>query len=422
MTKQIAIADLGAPQLTDAQRGGIEYMEANPVEIGLDSILESARERTGLGDFGPDDFRVRLGRLIDEWNDDNLLQVNRMILRDMAVRHVTTRLLEQDYRKQHPEFRDEVIDRPIIVVGLPRSGTTHLLNLLGSDSRLRSLPLWESSEPLPNPAEPPREDGRDPRYARTAELWEMAQVSSPLSAAMHPMDPDHFHEDLDLMCPNVASYVYEWMSRVPRWRDCYYAEDQTPHYEYQKAMLQIMQHAAGNTRPRRWVNKCPQHLEQLRVLKAIYPDATVVLTYRDPVDAIQSAATMMGYAERMRYSSIDTQGLVDYWSDRVDHLLRACVRDRDVWPEEQRVDVPFEPFMKDPMHFVRQVHAKAGLETTAQSVAEIEHFVETHQRGKFGQVVYDLEGDFGVSRQELRKRFDYYFDAFPDLLSRPTDD
>lgn len=410
--QKIRIDDLAHPRLSEMQQGAIAYMEANPVEISAQGVLAAAVERTGLDDFGPDEFRVRLNRLVDEWNADALLQVNRMVLRDMVVRHASNRLIAQDYRKRHPEYVQERIERPIIVVGLPRSGTTHLLNLLGSDSRLRSLPLWEVNEPLPNPAEQPREDGRDPRWVRADEQWQMAYASSPYTAAMHPMEPDHFHEDLELMGPDFASYNYEWMSRVPGWRDAYYAEDQTPHYRFQKEMLQIMQHAAGDARPRRWVNKCPQHLEQLRVLKEVYPDALVVLTYRDPVDAIQSAATMMGYAERMRYARIDMPGLLEYWSDRVDHLLKACVRDRDVWPESQRVDVPFEPFMKDPMRFVREVHAKAGLETTAQSVAEMEHFVATHPRGKFGQVIYDLDGDFGVSREELRKRFSYYFDTF----------
>jgi Sulfotransferase family len=412
--KTIRIEDLAQPILTEGQRAGLEYMAANPVEISADTVLAAARERTGLADFGPEDFLARLHRLIGEWNaDTGMTQLNRMILRDMITRHLSTRLLAQDYRKRHPDYASEVIDRPIIVVGLPRSGTTHLLNLLGADSRLRSLPLWEVNEPLPNPIEPPRADGRDPRYVRCDEQWEAAQANSPLTTAMHPMEPDHFHEDLELMCPDLASYNYEWMSRVPSWRDASYAEDQTPHYRYQKEMLQIMQHMAGDSRPRRWVNKCPQHLENLPALKEVYLDATVVITYRDPVDAIQSAATMMGYAERMRYPAIDTRGLVDYWADRVDHLLRACVESRDVWPEEQRVDVPFDQLMRDPMHFVRLVHAKAGLETTDQAVAEMEHFVETHPRGKFGQVVYDLEGDFGVSRERLRERFGYYFEAYP---------
>ena len=413
---KIRIEDLAEPQLTEAQQGAIAYMEANPVEISEEIVLAAARERTGLDDFGPDDFRIRLNRLVEEWNaDTRMRQVNRMILRDMVIRHASNRLLAQDYRKQHPDYAQEKIDRPIIVVGLPRSGTTHLLNLLGSDSRLRSLPLWEVNEPLPNPIEPPREDGRDPRWVRTNEQWEMMSANSPLTAAMHPMEPDHFHEDLELMCPDFASYNYEWMSNVPGWRDASYAEDQTPHYRYQKEMLQIMQHFAGDSQPKRWVNKCPQHLENLPVLKETYPDATVVITYRDPVDAIQSAITMMGYGARMRYPEVDRQFLLEYWTERVDHLLRACVRDRDVWPEAQRVDVPFDALMKDPMHFVRLTHAKAGMETTEKAVAEMEHFVATHPRDRFGQVVYDLEGDFGVSREKLRERFGYYFDAFPQV-------
>ena len=311
MTEKIRIDDLLDPQLNEAQRAGIDYMEANPVEISEEIVLGSARARTGLDDFGPDDFRERLSRLIDEWNDDTAMrQVNRMILRDMAVRHASTRLLAQNYRKLHPEYAQEKIDRPIIVVGLPRSGTTHLLNLLGSDSRLRSLPLWEAFEPLPNPAEPLREDGRDPRYVRAADQWEMVHTASPISAAMHPMDPDHFHEDLELMCPDFSSYNYEWMSRVPRWRDYHVSTDQTPRYRYQKEMLQIMQHMAGDTRPKRWVNKCPQHLEQLRVLKSVYPDAIVVLTLPrpgrcDPVGSDDDGACRANALSAHRWAGLD---------------------------------------------------------------------------------------------------------------------
>jgi hypothetical protein len=411
MPEYVDIDDLLDPQLTDYQRQAIAAMEAHPVEISVETVLEGARERTGLSDFGPDDFRERLKFLIDEWNDDRtMLQINRAILLAMAQRYAATRLLARDLLKRHPEINEEVIDRPIFVAGMPRSGTTHLLNLLAADSRLRSLPLWISSEPLPNPQEPARADGVDPRYARCAETWEQMQRASPRSASMHPMDPDHFHEDLDLMCPDFASYHFEWMSRVPRWRDRHCATDQTPHYQYQKTLLKALQWGKG---PTRWVNKCPQHLEQLAVMRRVYPDAIMVITYRDPVDVIQSAATMMGHAERMRYPRIDAPGLLEYWSDRADRMLRACVRDRGVWPDAQRVDVPFADFMRDEMKVVHEVQAKAGLAVTAESDAEIRHFVETHPRGKFGQVRYNLERDFGISRAEARKRFDYYFEAFP---------
>ena len=357
--------------------------------------------------------------LIDEWNSDTrAYELKRMFLFSYAARYAANRLMIQDYLKQHPEIHDEVIERPIIVAGLPRSGTTHLLNLLGADTRLRSTPLWETYEPLPNPLEPPREDGVDPRYARTAEKWEMQKAASPLSAAMHPMEPDHFHEDIELMSPDFASYNFEWLARAPRFRDHHLSHDQTPHYEYMKTVFKILQWRdvqAGKPR-KRWVTKCPQHLEQLPVLRKVFPDATMAITYRDPVEVVQSAITMIAYGERMSYPDIDAAGLLEYWTDRVEKLLRACVRDRHVWPDAQSVDVPFKTFMADDMAVVRAVREKAGLAETDQANREVADFIASHPRGKYGQLVYNLERDFGIAPKELRKRFDFYFEAYPFLM------
>jgi hypothetical protein len=137
------------------------------------------------------------------------------------------------------------------------------------------------------------------------------------------------------------------------------------------------------------------------------------------VEVIQSAVTMMAYAERMRYPTIDAPGLLTYWTDRVEHLLRACVRDRHIWPAEQSIDVPFVAFMANEMGTVRQIHDKAGLPPSETAEREIRDFIANHPRGKHGQVVYNLERDFGISPPKLRERFNFYFDAFP-LLKRPA--
>jgi hypothetical protein len=421
MAERISIDDLTAPRLSEAQRQAIAAMEANPVALSEDAVLAAAREATGLSDFGPDDFRERLRRLIDEWNGDmRAYALKRAMLLGYAVRHASNRLLIQDILTRHPEIHDEPIERPILVAGLPRSGTTHLLNLLGADTRLRSTPLWETYQPVPNPREPAGPDGVDPRYARAAAAWEAQLAASPLSAAMHPMEPGHFHEDVELMGPDFAGYEFEWLHRAPKWRDHYLATDQTPHYEYMKTVLKILQwqDVQAGGRRKRWVTKCPQHLEQLPVLRQVFPDATIAITYRDPVEVIQSAITMIAYGERMAYPTIDAQGLLAYWTDRVERLLRACVRDRHVWPEAQSVDVPFEDFMADDMAVVRDVRVKAGLPETEQANREVAEFIESHPRGKYGQIVYNLERDFGIAPAELRKRFDFYFEAYP-FLRRP---
>ena len=421
MPVKYSIDDLCDPELSEEQRAYIASVEANPVTLSENAILAAARDATGLSDFGPEDFRERLKMLVDEWNGDTrAYALKRAFLLNYAVRYATNRLLIHDLLNRHPEIHDEPIEQPIMVVGLPRSGTTHLLNLLGADTRLRSTPLWQTYAPVPNPREPTNPDGSDPRYTRVAASWEAQLAANPLSAAMHAMEPDHFHEDVELMGPNFAGYNFEWLARAPKFRDHYLASDQTPHYEYMKTLLKIFQWQdvqAGGTR-RRFVTKCPQHLEQLPVIKQVFPDATVAITYRDPVEVIQSAITMIAYGERMSYPTIDTRGLLDYWSDRVEKLLRACVRDRHLWSEAQSVDVPFDEFMKDDMKVVREVRAKAELPETQQANRDVAEYIESHPRGKYGQIVYHLERDFGIAPAELRKRFQFYYEAFP-FLRRP---
>ncbi len=411
MPDDIRIDDLIHPVLDDFQKAARAYGDSLDLDFTVDGILAQAREATGLDDFGPDDFLERLGLLVDEWSsDEGLTGIGRLSLLNKLSLFARSRLLIQDHLKKHPEVHDVEIERPIIVVGLPRSGTTHLLNLLAADSRKHSLPLWESYEPLPMPGEAPDPDGVDPRYQRCADEWKAIQQSSPLLAAMHPMDPDHIHEELELMGPDYASYNFEWLSMSPRWRDHYYAHDQTPHYVYMKTVLKILQSRKGAGR---WVLKCPQHLEQLPVLRATFPDATIAVTHRDPVSVIQSAVTMLAYGQRNTRKRVEPKRLVEYWSDRVEHLLQACVRDRATLPESQSIDVPFHEFMADDMAMIEQIYAKAGDELSEATRAELQHFVDTHPRGKYGRVIYDLEGDFGVDPDELRERFAFYFDAFP---------
>jgi Sulfotransferase family len=416
LSDEIRITDLASPILSAAQQGALDYVDTLHIDLRSGSILEEAQQATGLSDLGPADFMQRLDLLCDEWGADaGLTNLGRLSLRNKLLQHAKSRLLIQDELRRHPEIHDIEIRAPIIVAGLPRSGTTHLLNLMAADTRLRSLPLWESYEPVPLPTEAALSSAVDPRYQRCADQWRMMQSLSPLLAAMHPMNPDHIHEELELMGPDFASYNYEWLSVSPRWRDHYYACDQTPHYEYMKTVLKILtwqdgSNSAGQTR---WVLKCPQHLEQLPVLRRVFPDATVAMTHRDPVSVIQSAVTMLAYGQRINRKQVDPQGLIRYWTDRVHHLLEACVRDRDAIPAAQSIDVLFHEFMADDLAMVEQIYARAALAMTAQAREQLRQFLADHPRGRDGRVVYNLRGDFGVEPAQLRERFAFYFDRFP---------
>ena len=131
MSDEIRIADLANPVLSAAQQGARDYADSLTVELDSQSILEEARRATGLTDFGPPDFLQRLALLCDEWGGDTgLANLGRLSLRNKLLQHARSRLLIQAVLVRHPEIHDVEIKAPVIVAGLPRSGTTHLLNLM----------------------------------------------------------------------------------------------------------------------------------------------------------------------------------------------------------------------------------------------------------------------------------------------------
>lgn len=411
MAEKIRIDDLANPQLTDMQRAALAYGESQKVDLTIDAVLGAAVAATGLDDFGPDDFHERLELWLSEMDaDDERTGLGRLGFFGDCVRYASTRLRIKELLARHPEILEIEIEKPVIVIGLPRSGTTHLVNLLAADQRFRSMPLWESYEPVPDAREQVGANGIDPRWQRCEDAWQAMQTSMPLIAAMHPMNPDHVHEELELMMPDFTSYTIEWISRSPRWRDYLLAHDQTAHYRYLKVGLQILQWF----KPReRWVLKCPQHLEQIGPLTTVFPDATIVVTHRDPVSVVQSTITMVTYGARMGYRTPRPDFYLDYWSDRIERLLAASVRDRHLLPEGSTVDVLFHEFMADDMAIVRSIYETAGLELTTEAQAQIDAYVAAHPRGKDGQVVYDLRGDFGITPAEVREPFGFYMDRFP---------
>ncbi len=406
----IRIEDLGNPVLTDAQRGAIAWAETQPVVLREDVVLAAARERTGLHDFGPDDFRPRLRAWLDAADADaELNALGRLGLFAHCVRTLANRLRVEDAIARHPEVLDVQIERPIIVAGLPRSGTTHLVNLIAADPRLRSLPYWESLEPVPVRGEGPGRDGRDPRYTRCAAAYAQMLAQMPLLKAMHDMPPEHIHEEIELQELDFGTYLLEWLARPPRWRDYYLGLDLRSSYAYLKKVLQLLTWLRG---PRRWVLKSPQHLEQLVPLAATFPDATIAITHRDPVAVVQSAITMLAYGDRVRRTRVDLAGLAEYWIDRVERLLRACVRDRDRLPAERVVDVRFDELMADDIGMVATIYGRGGLAMTDDARAALARFKHDNPRGKHGQVLYDLHADFGLEPAAVRARFGFYVERF----------
>jgi hypothetical protein len=406
--KKIRIDDLAAPQLSALQQQAVAYATSNPVDFSVDMILAAARTQTGLSNFGDDGFLRRLRAWAEAAEGEiELSPVGRMGVWKEMVRFAATRLMVEDTMRRFPAVLETQIETPLVVAGLPRSGTTYLLQLLSSDRRLRSLPYWEAVRPV---AEFYVKNGVDSRHELCAREWATQDALLPFVKAIHEFTPDHISEDVELQCIDFGSYYLDWLSMSPRWRDYYFAHDQTPVYLYMRKMFQLLSWQRG---PSRWVTKCPQHMEQLLPLTEALPGSTIVINHRDPVASIQSAITGVAYSARLTRTRVDLPAIASYWIDRYERLLRACVRDRDRLSAAKSHDVYFHNLMRSPMETIEAIYAKAGLELTADAREDFAGALAANVRGKHGQLVYDLRGDFGLDPAAIRERFGFYYNRFP---------
>tara|TARA_R110000850_G_scaffold208306_1_gene334371 strand:+ start:3899 stop:5170 length:1272 start_codon:yes stop_codon:yes gene_type:complete len=405
------ITDLLAPVLTEQQRAVLESAANASFGFFSEAILAAAKQQTGLDDFGEMDFVERLDLWCECVREDSFLSpVSHAALWTMFVRYAADRLRVEDICKRHPEILDIEIDRPIVVAGPPRSGTTHLLGLLSADTRLRSLPWWEATAPVPTEADAPTADDANPRWTRAQSGWEQQDALMPLFKYMHEFSPDHISEDIELQALDFSSYLLEWMALAPKWRDYYLGHDQSGTYAYLKKGLQVLTFLKG---PNRWVIKCPQHMEQLPVLRKTFPDATYVITHRDPVGSIRSTLSMWLYASRILRTKSDPEEPKGYWIERYKTMLKRCVHDHDCLPPEQTVDVYFHQWIKDPDSILREIYAKAGLPLDQDVLAAMHRYHADNDPGVKGRVVFNLERDFGLTADDIRKDFEFYFDRFP---------
>jgi hypothetical protein len=380
---------------------------ASLLEISPQSLMDTAAGETGLTDFGDPWFLEPLEVLCHALNTEaGLSDVGKTMLWAQLNGMLKNRLLIERAVSEHPEIEELEISRPIIIAGLPRTGTTHLHNLLSADPNLRHLPYWESLEPLPTDAEQGTDP--DPRYERAAQSLDMVNLAMPNFRAMHDMTADHAHEEIQLLALTFSTMYFETLAPMPTYRDWLKRTDQSPAYAYLKRVLKVLQWARGGER---WVLKSPQHLSQFPVLVKTFPDATFVVTHRDPASVTISLATMAAYTARLQLASVDPVRIGAYWSARVDDLLRDCTANRSVLPADQSLDIRFEDFMADEWGTVERIYAAAGQPLTDDARRSMEDFIRTHPRDRHGRIAYDAEV-LGVDVHERRRALSTYIDTF----------
>jgi len=382
---------------------------AGAIRLEEAGLFAAARRRTGLSDFGDPAFREPLRVLLAALEREaGLTPIGRAIARSLVVQLLVTRLRVEALVREHPEILAEEVRAPIVILGLPRTGTTHLHNLMSQDPGLRSLPYWEALDPIPAGRAPRRPAEPDPRIRRCVQGLRFLHWVMPLFSLMHEMEPEARHEEIQLLAVAFSTALFEASNFVPSYRDWYLGADQTPGYRYLRRMLQALQWLRG---PRRWLLKSPQHLEQLVPLLSVFPDARIVQTHRDPVRVTASMCTMAAYGLRMSRARIDLKRTGRYWADRIEQMLRASVEGRPRIPASQVSDVLFHEFMADDLATVERLYAFFGEPLSESARAAMRAYLASHARGRLGAIDYRLE-DFGLDAADRRRALRFYQERF----------
>jgi sulfotransferase family protein len=374
-----------------------------------DTLIDQACETAGSDDFGePDGWRDGLGRLTDSLvAESHLSELGVEIAVMDIVNPLVNRLRITKWRKENPAIAAAPIERPIFIVGQPRTGTTILFDLLAQDPALRPPLTWEVDAPWPVPQ--PETYDSDPRIAEIQAQLEMSELIVPGLMAHHPMGALLPQECVRIWAAQFCSMIFPVQYRLPSYsRWMLYEADHRDSYRYHRIFLQHLQSGVAG----QWLLKSPAHLWQLDTLVAEYPDAVIVQTHRDPLNVISSIASLTHHVRRMASDYGDIAGCAEEClEENVVGLERSMkVRDSGVLKPCQLVDVLFADFIGDPIATVGKLYDCLGRELTAEAEQRMRDHLVAHP-GDGGGARYTW-ADTGLDAVEVRERVRDYQDRF----------
>ena len=374
--------------------------------LDRDRLLADATERSGLDDFGDVPFLDALDVLVESVNRDAGLEATTAA----QAAEVFTGILQKRLRlvadrAAHPEIADESVTAPIVIVGQPRSGSTHLHALLACIEGVRAPMFWEMSAPSPPPDRATH--ATDPRIGAVQAALD--QLPAEL-LVRHPMSATR-PEQCNLLC-DWTFINQAWMASfdIRTYKHWFLDVDHEPAYEAHRRTLQQLQWK----HPGRWVLKYPKHVFALDALLATYPDATLIWTHRDPAAVLPSVVSLTCFMRQQNTPHYDPVRFGREWVSIEELALQRGLASRDADTKEDRhVDVDYRALMADPMGTVEWLCDRVGLDFRAASRAAVQQWLDDHPKDEHGAHRYSPE-DFGFDADLLRRRFAFYTRRFLD--------
>ena len=398
----------------NAVGAGLRGLGWDPPSLEPQNLIDAAIRRAGSSDFGGEDFREGLDVFIDSVErEGELSTLGRISCRETLLRYLTNRLRLQEYRTAHPEVADEVIERPIFIVGLPRTGTTILFNMLSQDPGHRPPLSWEVEWPVP-PPEPETYDS-DPRIQDAEKLFGNLDRVIPTLPAIHEFGALLPQECVPINAHELLTVQFHITFHVPSYQSWLNRQSMLRSYEFHKRFLQ---HLQSKYMLDRWVLKSPAHLPAINELLEVYPDALIIHTHRDPARVMPSLASL-NYAFRcMNSDSVDParigRDVMDVWSLYLQRAVEARRQHSD--KPDQFFDAHFEDTLRDPVDLLRRAYAHFGLELTHAARDRMAAFLAANPRGSRGVHRYEPK-DFNLDLSEIRERFSEYCSEFDVSLA-----
>lgn len=379
--------------------------------LNVDAILEVAQQRSGgLDDLGSGPFIEPLARLLDSIEGEARLNaIGVMIAKERILGHTVNRLHYVQDRKRFPLIAKESIVKPVFIIGLPRTGTTILHDILAQDPSNRAPLTWETMFPSPPPETATFHS--DPRIEQCAATFPDIDRMIPGFKAMHPMGATLSQECVTMMGETMCTPLFHNQFRVPSYQDWVDGEADWSHvYEFHLRQLQHLQSRhAGD----RWVLKTGAHMWGLEHLLAIYPDARVVFTHRDPVQSMTSYASLTSLVRSMGSDEVDRREIAADWTARLKRVLVHAIEVRrdNAYPDAIFYDMHFTDFVKDQFVVVERIYDALGLPMTQAAAANMKAFIGANPKGKHGVHAYAPE-EYGVDPALVRSEFGTYLERF----------
>jgi hypothetical protein len=366
-------------------------------------LIETAKRRCRLDDFGEGEFFEALSHLLQSCQDEARLNlIGKIALKVDVLDTLCARLQMERDRQVYPDIPRQEIREPLFIVGLPRSGTSALHRLLDADPEHRSPLMWEVRSPCP-----PARVAEKRRIQRARQSCNFFNWLVPTFRYVHTVGPEVPQECVSLMTPTFLSDQFDAMYYVPSYRAWFFQQDLRPAYQYHRRFLQHLQFRRA---ARRWVLKAPTHMFDLPSLLSVYPDALFVQTHRTPVDAMASVSSLVTILRSAFSDIIDPftvcREAIDYWSEATDRFLR----ERDRLGDNHICDVNHEEIRHDPIGAVRGIYDYFGWSLSSEAERHMRTLVAS-QRERSSNHRYDLS-QFGSSAEQVLKAFAPYCQRF----------